>query len=138
MISKRSLKLVKGKPVAVRRIASPKVIVVPKRSRMANARTLDAMVIANPKAIANRMVIASRKLDVKVNRRRAMASVVPKEIVHAMVSAVPRVIDRETVIADPTAIVRLKEKVAEARCLGSLNCSIRIKMAGSAATNSIG
>lgn len=111
MICKRSLKLAKA-------IASRVVNVAPKRSRMANDRKFDAREIASP------------KLDVKGNRR-GMANVVPKEIVHAKANG-------ETVIVGRKATVHLKGKAVEARCLGSLNCSIRIKMAGSAATNSIG
>lgn len=130
MISKRSLKFAKGKH-AVMAIASQKAIVVPKRSRMATARKFDATVIAN------RTVIASRKLDVKVNRRHVMASVVPMVV---LANDLPKAIVLRRVIVAQTAIVlrRHKVKVVEARCRGFLSCSTRIKMAGSASMNSIG
>lgn len=121
--------------------------VVPKQSRTVIAQRLDA------KVIASQMEIASRKLDVKASRRRAMVIVAPTVTVHVMANAVMvteaqkvvRVTEDRRAIVHPMEIVvrtatvlRHKAKVVVVRCLDSLNCSTAITMDDSAAMNSIG
>ena len=128
MICKRSLKLAKGNSGA-KEIASQMVNAVPKRGQMATVRKLDAKVIARAMANVVQKVIAHEKANgatVIVVLRVVSANGLPKAIVLRME------------IVARMEIVHLKEKVVEARCLGSLNCSIETKTDGSAVMNSIG
>ncbi len=152
MICKHSLKHAKGNSAATV-IASQMESVARKRSRMGTSR---AMASLDEKVTGLAMVNANRK---RIGRETENA--VPKVIGRVMVSVVQkanavteiaaqrdvrmvalandllRAIVLPKVIAVRTATVRRKGKVVEARCLGSLNCSTRTKMAGSAAMNSI-
>ncbi len=120
MMCERWLKLAKANRAAMG-IANRMASVAPMRSPMGNAR----------------------KLDAKASRH-AMANAVPKVIVRVKANAVTVIAGRRDVPANGlpkaivarTATVRHKAKAVEARCLGSLNCSIETKMDGSAAMNS--
>ena len=135
MICKHSLKLAKANR-AVMVIVSPKVIAVPMRSQMGNVPMLDAKVSRHVMANVVPKVIVREKANA-VTVIAAQRDVLTLVRMVALANGLLKAIVLPKVIAARMATVVPKGKAVEARCLGSLNCSTRTKMDGSAATNSI-